>query len=209
MSSLVHGSNQTVPLWPHHRAVFRKINRHLTSKDLWHGNNSTSSSLVRHAPCHLCSVFKAESVFHGGVFLPLSPSSHSSQSTRLFWRPRTLHKAFTAPACWMHLPLSVCLSVCVCVWICACWCDTQLSLFDTSSPWLQIKNTCTVSPEGARRRAADWQHWKQRQRGRGRAVRGKKDQPRRRKHGRVRWCLHREVNDGWRVENKEKMWSVS
>lgn len=35
-------------------------------------------------------------------------------------------------------------------------CDTRLSMSDASSPWLQIKNTCTVAPRGAGWRA-DWQ----------------------------------------------------
>ena len=46
------------------------------------------------------------------------------------------------------------------VWVCAC--DTQRSLSDASLAWLQIKNTCTVFPRGARQTVADWQ---QRERG--------------------------------------------
>ena len=65
--------------------------------------------------------------------------------------------------------LHMCTCVCICsglheyvgafVFVCVCarQCDTQLSLSDASLPWLQIKNTCTVSPQGARKTASDWQ----------------------------------------------------
>ena len=53
------------------------------------------------------------------------------------------------------------MNMCDCVW--ACGYDTQLSLSDASLPWLQIKNTCTVPPQGAGQTAADWQRRRDRE----------------------------------------------
>lgn len=69
---------------------------------------------------------------------------------------RVLHMLLCGCAC---LGLHKCMCVCV---LCACWCDTQRSLSDASLPWLHIRNTCTVSPQGARQTAADWQQQRDR-----------------------------------------------
>lgn len=61
--------------------------------------------------------------------------------------------------CWRFAHVDVWVYVFGITWmrVRVCVCVTQRWLSDASLPWLQIKNTCTVFPQGARQTAADWQ----------------------------------------------------
>lgn len=74
---------------------------------------------------------------------------------------------------------------CTSRYVCVCAGITHQSLSDASLPWLKIKNTCTVSPQGPRQTAVDWQQQTHKER----------------KKGTTKWELKRRRKNRCRDEN--------